>query len=262
LVHAPLLEGIPNVIFLIRREKHPLVDLSLFANGAFLSSNLANAMISFSFFGALILLPIYLQELRGFSAFESGLFTLPLALASVVTAILGGRLVDRFGPRLVLFPGLMLMGLSTWQLAGITLSTSYAWLILVFAVRGFGLGLLVQTLTVAALSQVPQRQYTQASSLTTVVRFVSTSLGIAVLATFVQSRASTHFTTLVNQLRPTSHAAIVHLSQQGLTLALQDAFWLSLMALVLAVIAVCFLRVPRVVAQEQGERAAQHVMAE
>ncbi|HXR66234.1 MAG TPA: hypothetical protein VN729_09925 [Ktedonobacteraceae bacterium] len=77
------------------------------------------------------------------------------------------------------------MGLSTWQLAAMTQTTSFLWLLLAFGVRGLGLGLLVQTLTVAALFTVPQRQYTQASSLSTVVRFVSTSAGIAVLTTFV-----------------------------------------------------------------------------
>ena len=84
-------------------------------------------MISFSFFGGLILFPIYMQELRGLSAF-----------AAVLAAIVGGSLVDRFEPRL------MLMDLSTWQLAGVTLTTSYPWLILVMAVRGLGPGCLVQ----------------------------------------------------------------------------------------------------------------------
>lgn len=164
-----------------------------------------------------------MQELRGLSAFVSGLYTLPLAFASVLAAIVGGRLIDRFGPHLMLFPGLVLMGLSTWQLAGVTLTTSYPWLVLVMAVRGLGLGCLVQTLTVTALSKVPQRQYTQASSLNSVVRFVFTSLGIAVLATFVQGRASVHISTLASQLKPVSPAAFALLRSQGLDLGVQDA---------------------------------------
>lgn len=74
------------------------------------------------------------------------------------------------------------MGLSTWQLAEITLTTPYSSLLLILALRGLGLGCLVQSLTVSALSKVQPRQYAQASSLNTVIRFVSTSLGIAVLA--------------------------------------------------------------------------------
>lgn len=239
------------------RGKQPLVDLTLFANGPFLISNIANAWISFGFFGSLILLPIYLQELRGLNAFESGLFTLPMAIASVVAALLGGRLVDRFGPRVALLPGLVLVCLATWQLGGVTLTTSYPWLVLVFVVRGLGLGLVLQPLTVSALAKVSPKQYTQASSLNTVIRFVFTSLGIAVLATFVQSQASQHVSALANQLGTISPA----LRQQGLDLAVQDAFWLSLAAFALAFLVVCFLRVPKPVpqtsvAQEQGESTA------
>jgi MFS family permease len=208
-----------------------------------------------SFFGSLILLPIYLQDLRGLSAFQSGLFTLPLAFAAVLAAIVGGSVVDRFGPRVVLLPGLVLMGLSTWQLALVSLTTPYPWLLLVFAVRGLGLGCLIQPLTVAALSKVARSQYTQASSLNTVVRFTFTSLGIAVLATLVQSRATTHITTLIQQSRPASRAAAMLLQNLGLNLAVQDAFWLSLVALVPAIIAVLFLRTPTSAAPAEEKMA-------
>jgi EmrB/QacA subfamily drug resistance transporter len=238
------------------RGGQPLVDLRLFANGPFLSSNIANALISFSFFGSMILLPVYTQDLRGLSAFQSGLFTLPLAFAAVLTAIIGGRVVDRLGPRVALIPGLILMGLSTWLLAGTTLSTSYNWLLLALAVRGLGLGLLLQPLTVSALSKVSHNQYTQASSLNTVTRFTFTSLGVAVLATLVQSRAVTHISTLIQQSRPISRVAATLLRQQGLNLAVQDAFWLSLMPLVLAFIAVCFIQV-----QKPAPRAEQQAAA-
>ncbi len=103
------------------RGGQPLVDLRLFANGPFLTSNIANALITFSFFGSIILLPVYLQDLRGLSAFQAGLFTVPLAITAVLAAIAGGRVVDRFGPRTVLLPGLVLMSLSTWQLAQVQL---------------------------------------------------------------------------------------------------------------------------------------------
>lgn len=263
-VLVPLIGGLGLLAFFARvelrlssRGKRPLVDLSLFANGPFLISNIANALISFGFFGGLILLPIYMQELRGLNAFESGLYTLPMAFAAVLAALLGGRLVDRFGPRVALLPGLVLMCLSTWQLGGITLTTSYPWLVLIFAVRGLGAGLVLQPLTVAALSKVSPNQYTQASSLNTVVSFVFTSLGIAVLATFVQSRASLHVSDLASQVRTLSPA----IRQQGLDLAVQDAFWLSLAAFALAFLVVCFLRIPKpapqkAVPQEQEENNA------
>lgn len=240
-----------------KRGGQSLVDLRLFANQPFLFSTIANAMVGFSFFGALILFPIYLQDLRGLNAFQSGLLTLPSAIAAVLAAVAGGWIVDRFGPRVMLFPGLVLMGFATWQLAGETLTTPYSWLVTIYVLRGLGLGCLVQTLTVAAFTRIGASQYTQASSLSTVVRFVFTSLGIAVLATFVQSRASTHISSLVSQFKPTSKAALAVLSQQGQNLAVQDAFWLSLVGFIIAFVAVCFLRTRKPVAPEKGELLAR-----
>ncbi len=254
-------------IQIANRGGQPLIDLRLFANGPFLGSNIANALITFSFFGSMILLPIYMQDLRGLNAFQAGLFTLPLAFAAVLAALISGRLVDRFNPRVVLLPGLVLLGISTWQLAEVSLTTSYTWLILVLAIRGVGLGCLLQPLTVSALSKVARSQYTQASSLNTVTRVTFTSLGIAVLATLVQSRATSHVTSLLQQSRPAPAAALALLQQQGLDLAVQDAFWLSLAALVPAFLAVCFIRVPRPVPQvveqtAQVEEAAQLFIVE
>ncbi len=243
------------------RGGQPLVDLRLFANGPFLTSNIANALITFSFFGSIILLPVYLQDLRGLSAFQAGLFTVPLAITAVLAAIAGGRVVDRFGPRTVLLPGLVLMSLSTWQLAQVQLSTSYVWLLLIFAIRGLGLGFLLQPLTVSALSGVPRAQYTQASSLTTVTRFTFTSLGIAVLATLVQSRASVHIAALAHQLRTISPSAVALIRAQGLNMAVQDAFWFSLLAFLLAFIAIAFIRVQKPVPQQQADERAALVVS-
>ena len=234
----------------------PLVDLRLFANGPFLFSNIANALITFSFFGSMILLPIYLQELRALSAFQAGLFTVPLAFAAALAAIVGGRLVDRFGPPVVLLPGLVLMSLSTWQLAEFQLSTPYAWILLISAIRGLGLGWLLQPLTVSALSGVARAQYTLASSLNMVTRFTFTSLGIALLATLVQSRASMHIAALARQLKTVSPAALALTRAQGLNMAVQDTYWFSLAALLLAFIAIGFIRVRKPAPQEQTvERA-------
>ena len=161
MVFAPLIGGFCLLVVFVgvelsvaKRGKQPVIELRLFANKPFLRSNIANALISFSFFGSMVLFPIYLQQLRGLSAFQSGLLTLPLAFTAVLSAIVGGRAVDRFGPRVVLFWGLIVTGLTTWQLAEATLTTSYTWLLLIFAVRGLGVGCLIQPLTVSALSKI------------------------------------------------------------------------------------------------------------
>jgi DHA2 family multidrug resistance protein len=256
-----------------RRGKQPLLDLRIFGNGPFLTSNVTNMLITFAFFGGIFLFPVYLQNLRGLDAFHAGLLLLPQAFASLVTALIGGRMVDRFGARVVVIPGLALMAFASWQLSYITLSTSYSWLQVLFVIRGLALGLIIQPLNASALSDIAPRKFAQASSLYTVIRFVATSLGIAVLATLVQSQAKVHATQLAAQVTPTSPLAqlaarlqaqlMLHgasasvaraaalkqvtglVQQQGYLMAIQDAFWFVMFVLIASVIAAFFIRMRR-----------------
>jgi DHA2 family multidrug resistance protein len=278
-------------LLIASREGQPLLDLRLFRNGPFRTSIIASLFVIFSLFGGVFLLPIYLQTLRGQSAFQAGLILLPQALASMVSVLVGGRLVDRIGVRAVMIPGLILLGIATWQLSFITVYSPYWWVQTMLIIRGLGLGLCIQPLTVAGLSEISPRQLAQASSLNTVARSVSSSLGIAVLATLVQTRAQVHFGHLAEQVTATSplgqmvavlqaayvaqgagiiqaHTAAIQiiaglLQRQAFVLALQDAFDFSLVVVVLAIIAVLFVRqtrrqarVPQV-APGQDERAEE-----
>lgn len=260
-------------ILIANREGHPLLDLRLFRNGPFSTSIIASMFVIFSLFGGIFLFPVYLQSLRGLTPFAAGLLLLPQAIASMVSVLIGGRLVDKIGVRAVMIPGLLILALATWQLANMTLYSPYSWLQVLFILRGLGLGLCIQPLTVSGLSEIPPRQLAQASSLQTVARAVSSSLGIAVLATLVQTQNQVHFSYLAQQVTPASrlgqlylqlqayfvaHGAGVDLARssslqviagllqrQAYMLAIQNAFTFSLVVAFLAIIAVLFVRSSR-----------------
>lgn len=255
---------------IVRREGRPLLDLRLFTNWPFTVSIIASLFVIFSLFGGVFLFPLYLQNLRGQSAFEAGVLLLPQALAAMVATIVGGRLVDRIGVRGVMIPGLLILALATWELSSLSLYSSYGWLQFVLIIRGLALGFCVQPLTVAGLSEIGPRQLAQASSLNTVARAVASSLGIAVLATLVQTQTKIHYGHLAQQVTSTSPlgqllprlqalfvsrggniiaaraAAIQTISglvqRQSYILAIQDAFKFSLVVTFLAIVAVMFVR--------------------
>ncbi|GAC1403410.1 MAG: DHA2 family efflux MFS transporter permease subunit [Ktedonobacteraceae bacterium] len=252
-----------------RRGGHPLVQITLFASTPFTVSNITNVLVTFAFFGGLFIFPIYLQNLRGLSAFQAGLLLLPQAFASIITSLIGGRFVDRFGARVIILPGLFLLALVLWQSAYITLDTPFLWLQVIFVLRGLALGLIIQPLGVSAVYELQPQQFAQASSLNSVVRFVATSLGVAVLATLVQTHVQSHAQDLASQVRtasqhgqllprlytlfqvrpqdlPHNPAGIVkfvtHLvTTHAYMAALQDAFWLSLFIAIAAFISACFI---------------------
>jgi EmrB/QacA subfamily drug resistance transporter len=260
-------------LVIINSGGYPLLDLRIFTNASFTISTIANVFVVFALFGGLFLLPVYLQILRGQSAFQAGLLLLPQALASMVSVVVGGRLVDRFGVRIVVIPGLLILAVASWQLSFITADSPYWWLQTMIILRGLALGLVGQPLILSALSEIRPQKLTQASSLSTVVRAVSSSLGVAVLATLVQVQTKIHYSHLAEQVTASSplgqllprleallvahgadvtaaHATAIQLlaqlvQEQGYVLAIQDAFRITLIFVAITVIVTLFIRVKR-----------------
>jgi len=154
----------------------------------------------------------------------------------MVTIVVGGRLVDRLGARAVVLPGLVLLGLSTWFLTSIALDWPLWWFQVVLVLRGLAFGLVVQPLTVAALSEVRPAQMAQATTLNTVVRSVASSLGVAVLAAVFQAQSTFHY----QQLAKGGVQPLTRL--QAAVLGLQDSSWLTLAFIVVAIVATLFVR--------------------
>jgi DHA2 family multidrug resistance protein len=216
----------------VRRGKQALVDVRLFANGPFSMGNIVNIFVTFAFFGGLFLFPVYLQNLRSLSAFQAGLLLLPQAIASMTIALLGGRLVDRIGVRFVVLPGLLILALATWLFSTVTLTTPFWELQSLFILRGIAIGLTLQPLIVGTLSGIAPPQIAQASSLVTVIRFIATSLGIAILATLVQVQTRSHLSVVFNQ-------------REAQLLAIQDALKLSFIVVIAALVTLFFLHPQR-----------------
>jgi EmrB/QacA subfamily drug resistance transporter len=268
-------------LYRIHRGKQPLLDLSAFGDQAFTSSNIASSFVTFILFGGLLLLPLYLQTLRGLSAFQAGLFLLPQALVSMVVVLVGGRLSDKFGTKAVVIPGLLILIIPLWGLMNLTPYSPYGWFQILLILRGGEIGLVMQPLMRSALITIPKRQLAQASSLLTVNRFISASLITAIIGTLVQTQQQVHYTHLAEQVVPgtpmgqlvsmiqahfiaqgmnlfkAQQAAVLEMIQivqhQAYALALQDGYRLTFFLVIPAIIAVLFIPSWRATnAKEQG----------
>jgi DHA2 family multidrug resistance protein len=187
-VFGPLvLGGLALVaLFVIEpRMRDPMVDVTLFRRRTFLVATLIGYVTVIAFFGAEFLLPLYLQSLRGRSALDAGLALLPLALGAGVTMPIAGKLYDRVGPRPLILGGFVLLLYNTWFLAHLTTETPYRAILVQMALRGFALGLAVQTPFTAALASVTHDAVPRASSLVISTRLAMQAIGVAVLATLV-----------------------------------------------------------------------------
>lgn len=253
-----------------RRGGNPLLDLRVFANGPFATSNLASVLVVFALFGGLFLVPVYLQDLRRLSAFQAGLLLLPQALASMIAVVIGGRLVDRLGVRAVAIPGLALLAVANWKLSSVTLTMSYGQLQWYLILRSFSLGFCMQPFMVSAYATIKSEMLPQATAVNTALRFVASSLGVAALSTVVQSQTQVHYTHLAERVTPSSplgqlvtqlqnvfmlkgaspaqafssavQEIVLLIQQQAYMLAIQDAFRLLIALSLIALIAAFFVQ--------------------
>jgi EmrB/QacA subfamily drug resistance transporter len=252
----------------VSQGRQPLLDLRVFANRPFTTSNIASVLVIFALYGGLFIIPIYLQNVRGLSAFQAGLLLLPQAFATMAATLVAGRLVDRIGVRGVIIPGLIILAFALWLFTGLGVYTPYGtiqqWLI----VRSFALGFCFQPLIVSALSEIRPPQLPQATSVNTTLRFVTSSFAVAVMATLVQTQTAVHYSHLAEQVTPwsplgqlvsglqalfTLHGAsasaayaaaiqllIRQLQQLATVMAMQDAFRVSLLLTGVAIVAAFF----------------------
>jgi EmrB/QacA subfamily drug resistance transporter len=171
------------------RVERPLLDVRLYANRVFGAASLTTFGLGAALFGAMILVPLYYQEVRHESVIVTGLLTGPQGLGMLVVAPLTGRLTDRFGGGRVALVGVLILALSTVPLGFVTAHTSIASISLVLLVRGVGIGFAFMPAMTAAFAALRPDQLSDATPQLNVLQRIGGAIGTAVLAVVLQ-RAS------------------------------------------------------------------------
>jgi MFS family permease len=187
---AVVLLSVVGVVIARRDTDQPLLYLALFRDATFGFAMILSFIVVTALFGAMLLLPIYLQQVKGESAINTGLLLLPQAIAAAIAMPLGGFLSDRFGPRPVVSFGIILIAAAGVLLAQIQVDSGMGLLIVALALRGFAMGFCMMPTQAAALARVPRQFSSRASSITNTLQRVGSSIGIAVLVTVLAAQAA------------------------------------------------------------------------
>lgn len=180
------------ILFAVRElsTEHPLLELRVFRSRDFSLAIVTQWVGQASLFGAMFLIPLFLQQVRGYGSFDAGLYTLPQALAAAAFMPIGGRLFDRIGARPLVIGGLTLVAVSTWFMAQVTGTTTGEELRWPLAMRGAGMGLMMMPLNTHLLNSAPRHLVSRVTALTGALQNVVGSLAIATLATILQRQAT------------------------------------------------------------------------
>jgi EmrB/QacA subfamily drug resistance transporter len=163
-----------------RRREDPLIELRFFRSAPFSGATVIAVTTFVALSGFLFLNTLYLQQARGLSPLDAGLWLLPMAATTAIVGPLTGRLLGRVGARPSLVLGGLGVGLSGLMLTGLTDTTSHAWLTAAYVIFGIGFASVNPPITNTAVSGMPPAQAGVAAAIASTSRQTGTALGIAI----------------------------------------------------------------------------------
>lgn len=182
--------GLVGFVYTELHAPAPAVNLRLFRDPVFTSATLLASVMFSSLMAGMFLLPVFMQELMGFTALKSGLALLPRALVMMVVTPIVGKIYNQVSPRLLVAIGVTCVAVGCWDMGDFTLETSQAAVIRVLMLQGVGFSLLFVPLATVALSFVPRVQISDATGLNSVMRQFGGSAGLAIYGTLLTQHAT------------------------------------------------------------------------
>ncbi|MFD2610886.1 DHA2 family efflux MFS transporter permease subunit [Paenibacillus gansuensis] len=179
-------------IFVELRQKQPLLELRVFGSSDFTRGIIIAWITQIALFGAFVLIPLYLQGIKGYGPLKTGLILLPQALASGVFMPIGGRLFDKIGVRPLALTGLTIVTGALFMFSQVTVDTGLGYIMTALILMGAGMGFSMMPLNTHILQAAPRSLVGRVTPLTTAAQQVMVSFAVAGLTGFLTSRITTH----------------------------------------------------------------------
>jgi EmrB/QacA subfamily drug resistance transporter len=242
-VIASLVVGAVSLGLFVWRELtagRPILEFRVFKYSMFSLTTVINGIITMAMFSGMILLPIYLQNVRGFSPLDSGLLLLPGAIMMGIMSPITGIIFDKVGARWLAVIGLIITTITTYEFTKLTVDTTYNHMLLLYTARMFGMSMLMMPIQTAGMNQLPRVLNAHGSAMSQTLRNVSGALGTALLVTIMTNQAALRGKELVisGHIDPKDLAKMkdvtMHATVHGINYAFIVATWMTVAALVLA----------------------------
>ena len=255
--------------------KNPMINLKIFKDHNFSLANLIVFIFGVGMFGSTFLIPLYMQDSLGYSAYQTGLFFLPVGFLQAVASPLAGNAARWVNPKVVIVLGLLLLCSSFYMNYSFSFLTDKWYIMVSLYLRGVGLGILYPPLLNVSLRMISNQQMAQASSVTNIVRQIGGSFGVAMFSHLLSQRRTFHteryheaiayseqtYTNVVDGLRHffsasggLGHAESVsyakryileHVDMEAYISGIDDVFFVAFVTTLLALIPMFFLKTKR-----------------
>lgn len=191
------------ILFVVNELTHPepLLDLRIFKLFDFSISQIITCVLTFALMGGVYVLPLFLQSVRGYTAMEAGLIMLPGALVMGVMMPISGNLFEKVGVKTVVIPGLIILAISSYELAtALNMNSSRETIILINCMRSIGIGLSSMPISTTGMNVVPKHLIGKASAISNTIRQIAGSLSVVVMSTIMQWKTNYNYLKLSEQI--------------------------------------------------------------
>ncbi len=186
--------GVVSLFMFILRQlrlQHPMLEFRVFTYSLFPLAVVIGIISFMGLIGTETLIPLYMQNMREFTAFEAGIALLPGALISGFMSPITGRIFDRYGARKLAMTGLLIVAVSSIPFTRLDTETSLAFMTIMYSIRMFGLSMVMMPISTAALNQLPKRLIPHGAAMDNTMRQVGASVGTAILVTVMTTTGET-----------------------------------------------------------------------
>lgn len=203
------------ILFVIRelRMKSPMLNLEVLKFPTFTLTTIINMVVMLSLYGGMILLPIYLQNLRGFPALDSGLLLLPGSLIMGLLGPFAGKLLDTIGLKPLAIFGIAVMTYATWELTKLNMDTPYMTIMGIYVLRSFGMAFIMMPMVTAAINALPGRLASHGNAFLNTMRQLAGSIGTAILVTVMTTQTTQHLSAFGEELDKTNPVVQDHMRE-------------------------------------------------
>ncbi|GKW47565.1 DHA2 family efflux MFS transporter permease subunit [Planococcus sp. NCCP-2050] len=223
------------VIFIFRQLKldEPLLQIRIYKYPMFALSSAISVVVSMSMFSAMILMPIYIQSIKGISPINSGLLMLPGALVMGVMSPVTGRLFDRFGAKVLAVPGLVIVAATTYMFSQLSIDSSFVNIMLIYTLRMFGISMVMMPVMTNGLNTLPMKSYPHGTAINNTLQQVAGAVGSAFLISIMNARTESAAKDLA--LSGTPPEQILNMAMlEGINFSFFVSTFIALVALLLA----------------------------
>lgn len=217
-----LIIGVIGLAVFIWRElttDNKMLDLQVFKYPTFTFTLVINAIVTMALFGGMLLLPVYLQNIRGFTPMESGLLLLPGSLIMGIMGPVAGKLFDKYGIRPLAIVGLAITTFATYKFTTLSMDTPYSVIMTDYIIRSIGMSFIMMPIMTAGMNALPMKLISHGTATQNTSRQVAGSIGTAILITLMTQQTTAHVADYGNMLTTSNPILVDKVHGMGQSLA-------------------------------------------